>query len=77
MKNIEITDSMIADYSAGWNHANNAPESQREPGDRRRAGLTAVVPEIIDFVLRRVADVDLATMDDVRYFAMDEFGIEL
>ncbi len=52
IENIEITDDMIADYSAGWSHANNTPESQREPGDRRRAGLTAVVPEIIGTLLR-------------------------
>jgi hypothetical protein len=66
---------MIADYSAAWNHADVA--QNREPGDRRRAGLTAVAPQIIDFVLRRIADVDLATMDDVQAFAENEFGIEL
>ncbi len=50
MKNIDITDGMIADYSAGWNMANGMQD--REPGDRRRAGLTAVAPQIIEAVLR-------------------------
>jgi hypothetical protein len=79
MKNIDITDSMIADYTAAWNHADAAQD--REPGDRRRAGLTAVAPAIAEIVLRRLMDKGglcfECSKQDVRDFAMEEFGIEL
>ncbi len=75
-KEFEITDSLIADYQAAWDHADRMPG--REPGDRRRAGLAAVAPIIIESVLRKLADgIGSETAGVVGDFAYEKYGIDL
>jgi hypothetical protein len=56
MKFVKITNGMIADFDQAWRHADNVPEKMRAPGDRRRAGLAAVAPAIIEAALREALD---------------------
>lgn len=45
MPKIEITDEMIRVFGEAWDQA-NTHDGAYEPGDRRRAGLAAVLPLI-------------------------------
>ncbi len=71
----EITDSMIADYDSAWREADRMPG--REPGDRRRAGLSAVAPAIVAEVMRKMVNVGALTNEDVETIAYSEWGIDL
>ncbi len=74
-KEFEITDSLIADYQAAWDHADRMPG--REPGDRRRAGLAAVAPIIVAEVMAEMVRVGALGYGDIETIAYDAWGIEL
>ena len=71
----EITDSMIADYDSAWRRADEMPD--REPGDRRRAGLSAVAPAIVAEVLAETVRQGALSSEDIEEIAYDAWGIDL